>query len=257
MAILHVDFFSRALNRNARMDVILPDAKSSAVRPWKTLYLLHGMTDDCTAWQRWTSIERYAEEQGIAVIMPDARLSWYTDTAAGERYFSFVSEELIAISRRMFPALSHQREDTFIAGLSMGGYGALKCALKKPETFRKAASLSGALDACGVTRLDPPLGDQAYWEDIFGPIDQIRGSENDLFAAAEACKENRPEIFMWCGTEDFLYGMNIEMRDHLTKLGYELLYSEGHGDHSWKYWDREIQNVLAWMLGGEEEVACR
>lgn len=256
MAILHVDFFSRALNRNARMDVILPDARSSCAKPWKTLYLLHGMTDDCTAWQRWTSIERYAEEWGIAVIMPDVQLSWYADTAAGERCFSFVSEELVPLSRRMFPGLSHKREDTFIAGLSMGGYGAMKCALTRPETFCKAASLSGALDAWGVTRLDPPLGDRNYWEDVFGPLDEIRGSENDLFALAEKCTRNRPGLFMWCGTEDFLYDMNIAMRDHLEKLGFALQYSEGPGDHNWKYWDREIQNVLVWMLGGEEEDAC-
>lgn len=257
MAILHVDFFSRALNRGAQMDVILPDARSDAAKPWKTLYLLHGMTDDCTAWQRWTSIERYAEEYGVAVIMPDARLSWYTDTHMGERYFTFVSDELIRISRRMFPALSHNREDTFIAGLSMGGYGALKCALKKPETFCRAASLSGALDIYGVTQLDPPLGSRQYWEDVFGPLDKIRGSENDVFTAAEALTENRPEIFMWCGTEDFLYNMSVSMRDHLRNLGYKLSYSESSGDHQWKYWDREIQNVLKWIFAGKEEEACR
>ena len=256
MAILHIDFFSRALGRSAQMDAILPDARGTAEKPWKTLYLLHGMTDDYTAWQRWTSIERYAEEYGIAVIMPDTRLGWYTDTAAGERYFSFVSDELIRISRRMFPSLSHQKEDTFVAGLSMGGYGAMKCALKKPETFCKAASLSGALDIYGVTQLDPPLGEKGYWEDIFGPIEAIRGSENDVFAAAEALTADRPELFMWCGTEDFLYTMNTAMRDHLMKLGYKLTYSESSGDHNWKYWDREIQNVLAWMLQGEEENAC-
>lgn len=256
MAILHIDFFSRALGRSAQMDAILPDARSTAEKPWKTLYLLHGMTDDYTAWQRWTSIERYAEEYGIAVIMPDTRLGWYTDTAAGERYFSFVSDELIRISRRMFPSLSHKKEDTFVAGLSMGGYGAMKCALKKPETFCKAASLSGALDIYGVTQLDPPLGEKGYWEDIFGPIEAIKGSENDVFAAAEALTADRPELFMWCGTEDFLYTMNTAMRDHLMKLGYKLTYSESSGDHNWKYWDREIQNVLAWMLQGEEENAC-
>lgn len=256
MALLRVDFFSRTLRRNAQMNVILPDNFVELNQPLKTLYLLHGMTDDYSIWQRRTSIERYADEWGIAVVMPDARLSWYTDTAAGERYFAFVSEEIVEISRRMIPLLSHKREDTYVAGLSMGGYGALKCALRRPETFCMAASLSGALDAFGVTQLDPPLGAKAYWEDVFGPLDQIRGSENDLFALAERLKENRPGLFMWCGTEDFLYDMSLAMRDHLKKLGYRLDYSEGHGDHQWKYWDREIQNVLAWMLGGEEEGAC-
>lgn len=257
MAILHVDFHSRCLNRGAQMDVVLPDTPHKSPRPWKTLYLLHGMTDDYSVWQRRTSIERYAEEYGIAVVMPDTRLGWYTDTAAGERYFSFVSDELIRLTRRMFPSLSHRREDTFVAGLSMGGYGAIKCALKRPETFCKAASLSGALDAYGMTQLDPPLGDMAYWEDIFGPIGEIRGSENDLFATAAALEENRPELYMWCGTEDFLYHMNTAMRDHLGVLGYGLHYCESEGDHQWKYWDRHIQGALEWMLGGKEEEACR
>jgi len=256
LALMNVDFFSRTLHRNARMNVILPDDFAGKSEPLKTLFLLHGMTDDQSIWQRRTSIERYADEWGIAVVMPDARLSWYTDTAVGERYFSFISEELVQLCRRMFPLLSHRREDTFAAGLSMGGYGAMKCALRHPETFCKAASLSGALDAFGVTQLDPPLGTAAYWEDIFGPGEQIPGSQNDLFALAEKLKENRPGIFMWCGTEDFLYNMNTAMRDHLTKLGYQLAYSEGPGDHQWKYWDREIQNALAWMLGGEEAEAC-
>lgn len=256
MALLHIDFFSRSLNRSAQMAVILPDAPRKTAMPWKTLYLLHGMTDDYSIWQRRTSIERYAEEYGIAVVMPDARLSWYADTAMGERYFSFVGDELVRISRRMFPALSHRREDTFVAGLSMGGYGAVKCALKHPETFCKAASLSGALDVSAVTQLNPPLGEKSYWEDVFGPLDKIKGSENDLLAAAEALTENRPELFMWCGTEDFLYNMNISMRDHLFRLGYKLAYSESPGDHQWKYWDHEIQNVLEWIFAGKEDAAC-
>ena len=254
MALLHVDFYSDALGRSTHMDAILPEGNPAP--RWKTLYLLHGMTDDNSTWQRRSSVERYAEERHLAVILPDGDLKWYADTPWGENYFDFVSRELVQISRRMFPRLSRDRADTFVAGNSMGGYGALKCALKHPETFSKAASLSGALDAAVLPSLSDPLADAAYWEDVFGPVDAIPGSENDLFAAARACTENRPEIWMWCGTEDFLYDMNLRMREHLLNLGYSLDYSESSGDHQWFYWDRELPRLMDWLLGGEAR-ACR
>lgn len=254
MALLHVDFYSDVLGRSTHMDAILPERSASPA--WKTLYLLHGMTDDFSSWQRRSSVERCAEERNLAVILPDGDLTWYADTPWGENYFDFISRELIAISRRMFPRLSHARADTFVAGNSMGGYGALKCALRRPETFSKAASFSGALDAAALPQLPEPLADASYWTDIFGPIDQIPGSENDLFAAARACREKRPEIWMWCGTEDFLHAMNLRVRDHLQELGYQIDYSEGPGDHQWKYWDRELPRMLDWLLEGEVEV-CR
>ena len=254
MALLHVDFYSDALGRSTHMDAILPE-RNPAPR-WKTLYLLHGMTDDNSTWQRQTSVERYAQERNLAVILPDGDLKWYADTPWGENYFDFVSRELVELSRRMFPRLSHDRNHTFVAGNSMGGYGALKCALKHPETFSRAASLSGALDAAALPFLPSPLADQAYWEDVFGPVGEIPGSENDLFAAAQHCRERRPDVWMWCGTEDFLYDMNLRMREQLAALGYSLDYSESSGDHQWFYWDRELPRLMDWLLGGEAK-ACR
>ena len=130
------------------------------------------------------------------------------------------------------------------------------CIRDSPETFSKAASFSGALDAAALPQLPDPLADQAYWEDVFGPVDQIPGSENDLFAAARACRDNRPDVWLWCGTEDFLYDMNLRMREHLATLGYSIDYSESSGDHQWFYWDRELPRMLDWLLGGEAR-ACR
>lgn len=256
MVLMHVDFYSQVLGRSECMDVILPEIENASPGSLKTLYLLHGMTDDHTIWQRRTSIERYADDFGIAVVMPTTKLGWYTNAAYGEAYFDFISDELIRISRRMFPLLSHRREDTFVAGLSMGGYGALKCALKQPETFCKAAAFSGGVDAAALSTLPGNPEADFCWADIFGPDADIPGSENDLFAAAEALTANRPDIFMWCGTEDFLYEMNLKMRNHLRSLGYNLTYTETEGSHLWMYWDREIQNALRWMLPGEEEKPC-
>ena len=251
---MRVDFFSDALRRDAQLCALVPEGKAPA-GGFPTLYLLHGMSDDHTVWTRRTSIERYAEDKGLAVIMPGTKLGWYANTHAGERYFDHVSDEVVRMSRRMLPGLSHRREDTFVAGLSMGGYGAFRCALNRPDQFSKAASLSGALDATALKRLDAPY--PAYWDDIFGPVDAVSGSEHDLFHTAARLRDNRPELWMWCGTEDFLYEDNLRMRDRLRALGYSLIYSEGPGDHQWKYWDAQIQNVLNWLFPEEEVSACR
>ena len=257
MALLHTDFFSNTLGMCVQMDVILPQRTTGqigmegAVRPGKypTLYLLHGLSDDHTIWQRRTSIERYVADMGIAVVMPCTHRSWYTDTATGMNYWTYVSQELVETCRDFFPNMSSEREKTWAAGLSMGGYGALKLGLRASETFSKVASLSGAVDVAGLTA---PLSSQrlSYWDTIFGPADQIKGSFNDLFAAAEELKASGkplPDVFMWCGTEDGLLGGNVAMRDHLKKLGYNVCYSQSPGDHQWKYWDEQIQNVLNWL----------
>lgn len=254
MVLMHADVYSNTLTRSVRLEILLPEFRGG--ERLKTLYLLHGMTDDQTIWQRRTSIERYADERGIAVVMPSTQLNWYANTHAGERWFDYISDELLLITRRMLPCLSDARADTYAAGLSMGGYGALRCALNRPDRFCAAASLSGGLDAAAVPCLGDPLAESAFWEDVFGPTSEIPGSAHDLFRAAESC-EAKPRVFMWCGTEDFLYDQNVRMRDHLRRLGYDLYYRETSGDHQWKYWDREIPNALDWMLYGREAEACR
>lgn len=257
MAHLVVDYYADALGVQTRMHVLLPQRLAAGKA--KTLYLLHGMSDDEGTWMRRTSIERYAEEKGLAVVMPDGGLGWYTDMYRGLAWFKFISKELPALCRRFFPILSDKREDTYIGGNSMGGYGALKCALRAPQTFSKVISLSGALDAADTAINNTVPATRRYWEDVFGPAEDVSGSENDLFAAATALTDPalRPQIYMWCGTEDFLYAQNIRMRDHLRALGYDLTYEESPGDHQWKHWDKKIADALDWLLPGEGEDAWR
>ena len=257
MAHLVVDYYADALGVQTRMHVLLPQRLAAGKA--KTLYLLHGMTDDEGTWMRRTSIERYAEEKGLAVVMPDGGLGWYTDMYRGLAWFKFISGELPALCRRFFPILSDKREDTYIGGNSMGGYGALKCALRAPRTFSKVISLSGALDAADTAINNTVPATRRYWEDVFGPAEDVSGSENDLFAAATALTDPalRPRIYMWCGTEDFLYAQNIRMRDHLRALGYDLMYEESPGDHQWRHWDKKIAGALNWLLPGEGEDAWR
>ena len=261
MALMHVDFSSSALGMCVQMDVISPQKPTGmigvkdAVRDGKypTLYLLHGMSDDHTIWQRRTSIERYVSDKGIAVVMPSTQLGWYTDMHEGMKWYSYIAEELPRICRSFFPNMSDKREDTFVCGLSMGGYGAFKLALRASETFGWGASLSGALDVKTLVEWGE-LGNSGYWYDVFGPVEKIEGSFNDLFKAASDLKESGkpvPKLYMWCGEQDFLFAHNEKMDKHLTELGIDHIYQKSPGDHQWKYWDEKVQTVLEWVLGKE------
>ena len=267
MALMHVNFFSDVLGMCVNMDVILPqqtrgqigmEGKGAQGR-LKTMYLLHGMSDDQTIWQRRTSIERYVSSLGIAVVMPTTHLAFYTDTTYGMKYWTFVSEELPRICREFFPQMSDKKEDTLAAGLSMGGYGAWKLGLGASETFGAAASLSGALDVVGTfkrhTKMNPK--DSALIKGIFGSAAKLKGSENDLFALAQKLvDENKelPRLYAWCGTGDFLYKDNLRAWKLMKELGYDLTTEKSAGDHQWKYWDEKIQDVLRWWLGVEADL---
>ncbi|NQT86584.1 esterase family protein [bacterium] len=245
MALLHCNFFSDTLGLSCSMNVLLPQKTTREALP--VLYLLHGRSDDYTGWLRRTSIERYVDGLDLAVVMPDVHRSYYTDMAHGGRYWTFIAEELPAICRGFFP-LSAEREDTFVAGLSMGGYGAFKLALSHPERFAAAASLSGALDPARVTGSRGDM--RREWELIYGDLDAHAGSDNDVMYLAErvaASDGPKPRLFQWCGTDDFLYKGNIRFRDHARALGLDLDYSEGPGAHAWECWDAQIQNVIEWM----------
>lgn len=260
MALLHVDLFSEVLGMCTSMDVLLPQQThgqigmegKAAAGQYKTMYLLHGMSDDQTIWQRRTSVERYVSKLGIAVVMPTTHLGFYTDTTYGMRYWTFVSDELPRICREFFPRMSEKREDTLAAGLSMGGYGAWKLALAAGGTFGAAAALSGALDIVDdyerVQREDAK--NAPIFKGIFGSAEALAGSENDLMALAERLPAGeRPRLYAWCGTEDFLYEGNLKAWAHMRELGYDLTCEQSPGDHQWRYWDAKIQDVLRWWLG--------
>ncbi len=262
MALLHVQFFSDVLGMCMDMDVILPQQTNGQIGmegkasdgQYKTMYLLHGMSDDQTIWQRRTSIERYVSKLGVAVVMPTTHLAFYTDTTYGMKYWTYISEELPRICREFFPRMSDKREDTLAAGLSMGGYGAWKLGLGAGETFGAAASLSGALDIVEDYKRNEKENERVVplFAGIFGSAAQLEGSENDLLALADrlaADKEKRPRLFAWCGTEDFLYQGNLRAWEYVRKLGYDLTCYESAGDHQWKYWDEKIKDVLQWWLG--------
>src|SRR5699024_5363735 len=164
-------------------------------------YLLHGMNGNHSVWARRTAIERYVSDLKMAVIMPSTDLGWYTDTTYDMNYWTFISEELLEICHELFPQLTIKREKTFAAGLSMGGYGALKLGLRKPEKFAAVASLSGALALAESVDGLLELRDRKYWEGIFGPLEALKNSENDLIYLIEQLKSaDAPRVFVACGT---------------------------------------------------------
>ena len=258
MAHVTCQFFAETLGVSTSMNVLLPQAAGTGQigmggarrkAAYPVLYLLHGWSDDDSIWMRRTSIERHAAELGLVVVMPRVELSYYQNMATGMRFWDFISAELPDLCAQWFP-ISTRREDTFAAGLSMGGYGAFRLGLACPERYAAVGSLSGALDIAMMRDNWADEGRLQKLKAIWGADFQHLGEESDLFCLAEKLVQSgqpQPRFYQWCGTGDFLYQSNLKFRDHAKSIGLELLYSEGPGDHSWGHWDREIQGILHWL----------
>lgn len=252
MALIKCDFFSEVLGISTSMHVILPQNTQGQIGmngsvykdKYPVLYLLHGLSDDDSIWCRRTSIERYVSELGLVVVMPNGGRSFYTDMEKGYKYFTFMSEELPKIVASFFH-VSDKREDTYVAGLSMGGYGAFKLALTYPDRYAAAASLSGAMNIMEAVHLEEEF------RNIFGDENTVQGSEHDLHHLAQKLNNKniqKPRLFQACGTEDFLYQDNVEFKKMIEKCNFDYTYFEEPGTHEWGFWDRNIQKVLKWML---------
>lgn len=263
MPLIDCKFFAESLGMCTTVTVILPqqtrrqigmesaaaDTRDQGFQGHPTLYLLHGLSDDHSIWLRRTSIERYVAALGIAVVMPEVHRSFYTDMAFGQRYFLYVSEELPRLMRSFF-RLSDRREDTFVAGLSMGGYGALKLALTNPEDYAAAASLSGVTDI--VWAAEHRLHIVPDYHLIFGDLDKLPGSKNDLHHLATTLKQrcdkrgiDLPRFSVCCGSRDDLLIASQNTRDQFAQLGIPCDYTEDEGyGHSWTYWDGVMPRVL-------------
>ena len=247
MALIETRFDSQVLNLSLGMNVILPEHPDAWVKPPAVLYLLHGLSDDHTIWSRRTSIERYAADYPLVVVMPDVHKSFYCDMEHGSNYWKFVTEELPMLIQRWFN-VSSEWEKTFIAGLSMGGYGAMKLALGRPGQYAAAASLSGALDIAAHIHDEWNASHIRTFEAAFGGLKNIPGSKNDLIAQlGKIRKAPETKFYTCCGTEDDLYQDSITFRDKATEAGLCLTYEESSGDHNWKFWDTHIQHVLEWF----------
>lgn len=242
---LQFDFPSKCLGRDARVKVLLPNPdRQNPGRRWPTLYLLHGLTDCADTWLSRTSLERYCDDHGIAVVLPTAQRSFYCDMVFGDAYFTHVGQEVPEICERLLPLVPDDAH-RYIAGNSMGGYGACKIALKNPGKFAKVAMLSGVMDINGMIRDFPEY--ERDWFLCFGG--QTAPAEEDILKLLPKAKQI-PALYHYCGTDDFLAEGNRRFCRLCEELGIGLNSTwEAGGVHGWPYWDPQIVQVLNWLDG--------
>lgn len=261
MPLCHCNFFAHSLGMPTNVTIIIPaldsvpDADFKEIYPYgrryRTLYLLHGMNGDESSWLYKTNIERYAQEYQTAVIMPSVHNSFYTDTQVGLAFFTYLTEELPAMLKANFP-ITHKREETYIAGLSMGGYGAAKAALARPDLYSAFGSFSGAVDIEDVARRAVDSGFLPVFQCVFGDPKDLTGSGADLFYLANKLLAEGtppPRAYLSCGTEDELcYDANVRFQNHLKTIGFPFEYREAPGAHEWDFWEDQIKKFLAWLF---------
>ena len=284
MALISVDYFSSSLMRTTTLEVILPvddqgaayatdsvmrhaggtlEAEMSAWEqspyppkkaPFKTLFLLHGISGNHADWISETRIRSWAENHGIAVVMPSGYNAFYLDQPEVHNYYGrYVGQELVEVARRMFP-LSDRREDTFIGGISMGAYGALRNGLKYCETFGSIVALSSAMVIDGFEQIisdDLFFLSRPFLERTFGDLSHVRGSDKDparLAADLVYCDRPRPRIFMSCGNQDPLAEPNRVLARRMRDTGLDVTYHEMSGGHDWEFWNSALPEALNWLV---------
>lgn len=264
MAHIDCSFYSPSLKKNAHVIVFIPSMSADDFledrevhyyeegKRYPVLYLLHGSYGDCMDWSLRTGIERYAQEKGIAVVMPSGENSSYVNMAHGEAYMSYIGKELPEFMEKVFP-ISCRKEETYIAGLSMGGYGAYRIGLEFPETFGYIASLSGGLDMPVLQESNEAHAKKMpanYKAAVFSDFRKMRGTRDDLPVLLKMQIESGvkiPRLYMNCGTEDFIYPANESFYQAANELGVEITYERFTGIHNWDFWDAHIKDVLNWL----------
>lgn len=257
MALVQVNFISKQLERTVTFNAIIPlDGlnKNYSGKPLKTLYLLHGSYGNYTDFLSGTRIQRWAEEKNLAVIMPSGENQFYIDKPNhSENYGAFVGDELVEFTRNMFP-LSHQKEDTYIAGLSMGGYGALINGLKYHETFSHIGAFSPGLlieEIENRTQLLTDIGlSLEYYDYVFNGLETIKNSDKDYYYLINKLVENGneiPKIYLPIGKDDFIIELSRSFKVFLDEKGVPTTYIEDDGGHDWDFWDKYVKNFLDWL----------
>ncbi len=261
MGLMHFSFLPKSLGFHTNVYIILPYDSSKDIEPYKVLYLLHGGAGNAQDWIRYTSIERYAEENNIAVVMPEVGgSSFYGDMVHGYNYYTFLTKELPMVINCFFP-VSDKREDRFVAGLSMGGYGAYKWAFDKPEYFSAAGNFSGFsftdeifnVDLGPLTK-DEKQGETGICSLVWGSFENMLGTISDtryMVNNTIESKLNLPRMYAAIGTEDFSYDHGQRFLEYMRSKGIEVKYEEMPGAHEWKVWDIAINKFILWALEKE------
>lgn len=243
---------SRLMGRKMPYRIVLPfgyaDAKNSALR-YPVIYLLHGLGGEYSNWTDRTKLHEYLEMREAILVTPDGGSGWYTDSVSkpDEKWESYIVQELITEIDKKFRTIA-TREKRAIAGLSMGGFGALKFGLKYPERFVLAGSFSGALGAALITEKQFPGAIGKTIDGIFGPADSESRKANDIFGIIRSLTPEKtkaiPFIYVDCGTEDFLFKNNRDFVNLLVEKNVPHEFRQLPGAHDWKYWDKQVQEFL-------------
>lgn len=243
---------SNLMQRAVPYRLILPQGYYKSRKNYPVLYLLHGLFGCCDNWVDLTNLCDYVLDTKLIIVLPEGGNGWYTDsvTVKEDKFESYITEELIPEIDLLYKT-NPKRESRFIGGLSMGGFGALKFALKKPDLFAFAFSISGAFSAPQQTNSNPGFD----WENLgdsilkaFGEEDSPTRSQNDLFQIIKLISDkeavNLPDIYMVCGMEDEFLKVNRKLAELLRGKKISFEYSETSGSHDWNYWDKEIHCIL-------------
>lgn len=263
MAVFQVDYFSKALEKHTIFHMILPNdlppmmigSNPNYNRKTKLLILLHGYSGSSKDWLYGSLISELAAKYNLAVVMPSGDNSFYLDgKGTGKAYCRFVGQELVEYVKRTFN-LSAEKDDTYIAGLSMGGFGAIHTGLYYPETFGKVVGLSSAMIIHNIKNktedFKDGIADYDYYTSVFGRLDQLENSDNNPEYLIKKLKEENiqiPKIYMACGTEDFLLEENRAFYKFLTDEQVDVTYIEGPGAHTWEFWNAYLEPSIKWLL---------
>lgn len=254
MVLFRGDIKSKCLQRRTSISVILPadnihflnDTEEIVPKPYKTLYLLHGLYGSDDIFLANTSVQKFAEDNGIAIVIPCGDNSFYIDNEKSHAYYGeYVGCELLDITRNIFP-LSDKREDTFIAGFSMGGYGAIRNGLKYYENFSKIGMISAALitdDIVNYTNNNNVLKSRDFYESIFGDLKDVIGSDADPKYLINNCPDI-PDIFMACGIDDFLFEKNADFYRFLKENNINSTFIGDDGEHTWEFCDKYVKEFI-------------
>lgn len=262
-AVETVQFHSTLINATLPYKVVLPpDYRASKATRYPVLYLLHGLSGHYSDWLTRTNVADYAAQYRLIVVTPEGNDSWYTDSATkpNDKYESYVLKELIPDVQRRYRTIE-TRYGRAIAGLSMGGYGALKFGIKSPGTFIFAGSMSGCPEAASWTGED--LKDLKWIYDslppVFGSVDSETRKANDLAEIVRGMTAGRisalPFLYLDCGTEDFTSNSNQKFAELLRQKKIPHEYRQLPGNHNWQYWDQQVKEVL--KIAAEKLKAAR
>jgi putative tributyrin esterase len=262
MGIMHFSFLPQSLGFHTNVYIILPYDSSREIKPFPVLYLLHGGGGNAQDWIRYTSIERYAEESGIAVVMPEVGgSSFYGDMVHGYKYYTYLTEELPMVLNCFLP-LSTRREDRFVAGLSMGGYGAYKWAFDKPDYFAAAGNFSGFSFTDEIFNEDVgPFSKMEKQKEngvchlVWGSYENMLNTKSDtryMVTHAVESHAKLPRMYAAIGTEDFSYEYAQRYLAFMRSNGIAVHYEEMPGKHEWKVWDVLVERFIKWAMDKDE-----